>query len=50
MNKLNTDSVAYIDSMKTLHELPFNRRMGKARPCAFRGSTGNDGIELLSDS
>lgn len=50
MNKLHTNSVAYIEAMKTIHELSFNRRMGKAHPCAFRGGAGNDSIELFSDS
>ena len=49
MNKLNTDSVAYIDAMKTLHELAFNGWMGKAHPCAFRRGAGDDSIEIFSD-
>jgi hypothetical protein len=50
MNKLHTNSLTYIDAMKVLHEFTFNRRMGKAHPCAFRGGARDDGIELLSYS
>lgn len=50
MNELHANSVAYIDSMKTLQKLTLNRRMSQPYPCAFLSCASGNCIELLTDS
>jgi len=49
-DQLHTNPVADINALEPLDQPPLNRHIEKPGPCAFGGSTSDDGIKLFSNS
>src|SRR3954466_6867464 len=50
MKESDADVVAHIEAMKSALHSSFHWRPKSPHPCSFRAGSGNDGVELLSDS